>query len=129
MLVAPGGHSLALKREGTLLRTEIIPATPGDLFIPSVDRMFTTAAAVLGERLVAVVLTGMGSDGVRGARAVRAAGGRVLAESRESAVVFGMPQEVIAAGLVDEVLPLSQMASVLGRMLRAPRAAGGGGET
>jgi two-component system chemotaxis response regulator CheB len=129
VLVAPGGHSLALKREGTLLRTEIIPATPGDLFIPSVDRMFTTAAAALGDRLVAVVLTGMGSDGVRGARAVRAAGGRVLAESRESAVVFGMPQEVIAAGLVDEVLPLSQMASVLGRMLRAPRAVGGGAGT
>ncbi len=117
-LVAPGGSSLAVRRDGSLVRTEVIPATPDDLFIPSVDRMFTTAAAAFADRLLAVVLTGMGSDGVRGARAVRAAGGRVIAESRESAVVFGMPQEVIAAGLVDEVLSLAQMPPALTRILR-----------
>jgi two-component system chemotaxis response regulator CheB len=119
VLVAPGGHSLTVRREGAAVRTEVLPASPDDLFIPSVDRMFTTAAAALGDRLVAVVLTGMGSDGVRGARAVRAAGGRLIAESRESAVVFGMPQEVIAAGLCDEVLALGQMPVALNRTLRS----------
>jgi two-component system chemotaxis response regulator CheB len=72
----------------------------------------------MAKNMYAVVLTGMGSDGVRGARAVRAAGGRLYAESRESAVVFGMPQEVISAGLCDEVLALGQMPAVLARALR-----------
>jgi two-component system chemotaxis response regulator CheB len=118
VLVAPGGNSLTVRRDGPLWRAEVLPASPDDLFIPSVDRMFTTAAATIGDRLVGVVLTGMGSDGVRGARAVRAAGGRMIAESRESAVVFGMPQEVISAGLCDEVLALGQMPALLARILR-----------
>ncbi len=118
VLVAPGGHSLAIRRDGGVLRAEVAPAMPDDLFIPSVDRMFSTAAAAIGDRLVAVVLTGMGSDGVRGVRAVHAAGGRVLAESRDSAVVFGMPQEAIASGVVDEVVPLASFPATLNRILR-----------
>ena len=118
VLVAPGGHSLIVRREGGLLRAEVIAASPEDVFVPSVDRLFTTAATALGSRLLAVVLTGMGSDGLRGARVVRANGGRIVAESAESAVVFGMPQEVISAGLVDEVCSVSKMPGLLGRMLR-----------
>ena len=118
VFVAPGGFSLALRRQNDLVVTDVVPAAPDDLFIPSVDRMFTTAASAVGERLVALVLTGMGTDGARGARAVHAAGGKVVAESQESAVVFGMPQEVIDTGLVDEVLSLSQMPQALARLLR-----------
>lgn len=118
VLVAPGGFSLTLRRHDGLVVTEVVAAAPDDLFVPSVDRMFTSAASVAGDRLVALVLTGMGSDGARGARAVHAAGGKVLAESHESAVVFGMPQEVIATGVVDEVLSLAQMPQALARLMR-----------
>ena len=118
VLVAPGGHSLTVRRESGRLFAEVVAAGPNDVFIPSVDRMFTSAAMALGKRLVAVVLTGMGSDGARGARAVHAEGGRVVAESAESAVIFGMPQEVIATGVVAEVCTIGKMASTLGRMLR-----------
>ncbi|MEO6953209.1 MAG: chemotaxis-specific protein-glutamate methyltransferase CheB [Polyangia bacterium] len=118
VLVAPGGFSLTLKRQSGLVVTEVVPAAPDDLFVPSVDRMFTTAASVVGDRLVALVLTGMGSDGARGVRAVHAAGGKVLAESKESAVVFGMPQECIGTGVVDEVLSLAQMPQALARLMR-----------
>jgi len=67
-------------------------------------------APIYGDRLLAVVLTGMGNDGSKGVRAVKGAEGGVLAESEESAVVFGMPREAIATGLVDKVAPLDRMA-------------------
>jgi two-component system chemotaxis response regulator CheB len=72
--------------------------------------MFISLAPIYGDSLLAVVLTGMGNDGSKGVRAVKAAKGGVLAESEESAVVFGMPREAIATGLVDKVAPLDRMA-------------------
>lgn len=80
---------------------------------PSADHLFKSLAARFGKRTCAVVLTGMGSDGRAGASATREAGGRVLAEDPESAVMPGMPYSVIEAGVVDEVLPLEQMAGVV----------------
>lgn len=76
---------------------------------PSVDVLFESAAATWGRRTIAVVLTGMGDDGTRGARAVRAAGGTVIAEAEASCVVYGMPRSVVEAGLSDEVVPLDQV--------------------
>jgi two-component system chemotaxis response regulator CheB len=84
-----------------------------DLHTPSADALFESAASVYGERTLAIVLTGMGEDGARGAEAVRAAGGHVIAESNETAVVFGMPRSVIERGCADAMLPLSAMGSVL----------------
>ena len=88
----------------------IVEPSPEDRFVPSVDAMFTSLAAVYGSKLLAVVLTGMGNDGSKGVRAVKNGEGGVLAESEESAVVFGMPREAIATGLVDKVAPLDRMA-------------------
>jgi two-component system chemotaxis response regulator CheB len=62
-----------------------------------------------------VVLTGMGGDGGRGVKAVKAAGGRTVAEAPESAVIFGMPQEAISTGAVDEVAPLTNIPDVISR--------------
>jgi two-component system chemotaxis response regulator CheB len=69
--------------------------------------------------VLAVILTGMGEDGTAGARAVKAAGGVVLAEAESTSVVFGMPRAVIAAGLADEVVPLDRMAAAIMRHLAA----------
>ena len=74
--------------------------------MPSVDKLFRSAAKCWGPELLAVVLTGMGDDGRRGVRAVQASGGQVLAESEDSAVIFGMPHQAIRTGVVDAVLPL-----------------------
>ncbi|MBU8899165.1 chemotaxis response regulator protein-glutamate methylesterase [Corallococcus sp. H22C18031201] len=121
VFIAPGGrHLVVSERSGRLeLHT---PAPVGqDKYAPSVDRLFESVAQVLGARAVAVVLTGMGSDGAQGARAVHAAGGEVWAESEETAVVFGMPQEAIATGAVKRVLPLGEMGPALASLVRRRR--------
>jgi two-component system chemotaxis response regulator CheB len=84
-----------------------------DRYVPSVDRLFKSAAAFGGRDLIAVVLTGMGDDGLEGARAVKDAGGLVIIESQESAVVFGMPGAVHRAGLADHVLPIRQIGPLI----------------
>lgn len=80
---------------------------------PSVDVLFRSAAEVFGERVLAVVLTGMGADGTEGASWVKAQGGRVLSEAEETSVVYGMPRSVVEAGLSDAVIPLPEMAQAI----------------
>jgi two-component system chemotaxis response regulator CheB len=80
--------------------------------------MLESAAQVMGAAVLGAILTGMGGDGGRGVRAVKAAGGRVLAEAQETAVIFGMPSEAIATGSVDEVLPLGKIAEAIERFAR-----------
>ena len=78
-------------------------------FRPSGTSLFEAVARVYGAAAVAVVLTGMGDDGVEGLRALRRAGGRVLAQDEKSSVVFGMPGAAVAAGVVDQILPLEDI--------------------
>jgi two-component system chemotaxis response regulator CheB len=122
VIVAPGGRDLALARdEGGVLRTEVLPPIrrPGEhRHTPSGDALFASAARVLGPRCCALVLTGMGRDGRVGAEAVRTAGGLVLAEAEGSAVVFGMPEAAISAGVVHEVLGVDDLARRLERFAR-----------
>ncbi|MHB8877396.1 MAG: CheB methylesterase domain-containing protein, partial [Myxococcaceae bacterium] len=115
--IAPGGRHLRLVpgQGGGLL--EVAMAVDSDKHVPSVDRLFESVALTLGAGALAVVLTGMGADGARGAQAVRRAGGLVLAESEETAVIFGMPKEAIASGAVDRVLPLHEIGPALIEML------------
>lgn len=115
VLVAPGGGSLALRREGQVVKVDIVPPQPEDRYVPSVDRMFCSAAQAMGRELLGIVLTGMGGDGGRGVRDIHSAGGRTVAEAPETAVIFGMPQEAIATGVVDEVAPLQNMPEVITR--------------
>jgi two-component system chemotaxis response regulator CheB len=121
VLVAPGGRDLELRRDATgLLRAVVAePSTLGPRRpCPSVDRLLAAAARLLGARVCGLVLTGMGTDGREGAAAVRRAGGLVLAEASETAVVYGMPQAAAAAGAVDELLPLPQLAPRVARFAR-----------
>ena len=110
ILIAPGGRNLIFRQMGEAVVAQVVEPSPQDRYVPCVDAMFTSLASIYGPRLLAVVLTGMGNDGSRGVREVKAAGGAALAEAEESAVVFGMPREAIATGLVDKVAPLERMA-------------------
>jgi two-component system, chemotaxis family, protein-glutamate methylesterase/glutaminase len=95
------------------LRLRVVAASASDRYVPSADRLLTSVARALGPRAVGLILTGMGEDGVEGAKAIRAAGGIVVAESAESAVVNGMPGAVVRAGAASKVLALPQIAEWL----------------
>jgi two-component system chemotaxis response regulator CheB len=113
--IAPGGVQLELATtESDRFRIRLEPRRDGELYTPSVDRLFVSAARLGGARLLAVLLTGMGDDGKAGMREIKARGGRTLAESEETAVVYGMPGEAARAGLVDRILPLQSIASAIG---------------
>ncbi|MFC4170133.1 chemotaxis-specific protein-glutamate methyltransferase CheB [Teichococcus aestuarii] len=115
--LAPGGvHLLAAGRPMALHLSD----APEEHFCrPAVDPMLRSLAALLGERCVAAVLTGMGHDGGAGAAAVRAAGGHVLAQDAASSVVWGMPGAVVERGAAQEVLPLPALARRLAELAGA----------
>ncbi len=94
------------------VRLRVGPAAAGDRYVPSADKLFKSAAAA-GSKCIGVILTGMGDDGVEGAKAIRDAGGMIIAESQETAVVNGMPGAAVRAGVASKVLPLPQIAEYL----------------
>lgn len=110
ILIAPGGRNLVFEVHGGQVTARIVPPAPSDRYIPSVDVMLESCASIYRSRMVAVILTGMGNDGSKGVRAVKSQGGHVIAESDESAVVYGMPREAVATGVVDRVVPLQRVA-------------------
>jgi two-component system chemotaxis response regulator CheB len=97
-------------------RLRVTPAAPTDRYVPSADRLLTSLARAAGARAVGVILTGMGEDGLEGAKAIRAAGGVVVAESAESAIVNGMPGAVIRAGAASKILALTQIGDWLAEL-------------
>ena len=108
--IAPGGMQMEVHRTADQqLQLEVRAARPNDLYAPSVDRLFETASDACGARMLAVVLTGMGDDGARAIRKVRERGGRTMAESSDTAIIFGMPREAIRTGAVEEIRPLSEI--------------------
>jgi len=80
---------------------------------PSADVLFKSAADIYQENILGVVMTGMGDDGTEGARLIRNSGGRILAESEQTCVVYGMPRSVVQAGLADRIVPLDRMADAI----------------
>jgi len=109
-LLAPGGRHLRLAHDGRTVLTDE-PAVGG--LRPRADLLIEDAARVYGERMLLVVLTGMGNDGLQGAREVRRHGGRILVESEESCTVFGMPRAIADSGLADDVLDLGRLAAAI----------------
>ena len=95
------------------VRTRVAETGEGDKYTPSVDRLFESAAKHFGADLLAVILTGMGDDGRRGVCTVKECGGTVIAESEETAVIFGMPQQAIRSGAVDLVLSLHDIPTAI----------------
>lgn len=119
-LVAPGDFHLAVVSTARGYRTRLTQSPPVHHCRPAVDVLFRSAADHAGANAVAVLLTGMGSDGARGMQALRGVGARTLAEHEDSCVVFGMPQAAIKLGVVDQVVPLSEMPQALLQALAQP---------
>ena len=114
--IAPGGKQTEIERDDGGLRLKVVTAAASDHVAPSVDRLMTTASTSAGERMIGVILTGMGDDGSRGIRAVRDRGGRTIAESADTAIIFGMPNQAIKTGAVEFVLPLDEIARAIERL-------------
>lgn len=113
-LLAVAGRHLAFARGADGIVRATLPMQPLDkLHRPSADVLFTSAAEVYGDRVLAVVMTGMGHDGTEGAAAIKAKGGKVLTEAEKSCVIYGMPRSVVEAGLGDAAFPLCDMAQAI----------------
>ncbi len=119
--IAAGGQHLTLVRQGTSVVTVATDDPPENSCRPAVDVLFRSVAALYGPSVLSVVLTGMGQDGLRGAEAIRVAGGQVLAQDEASSVVWGMPGFVARAGLADAVLPLDALAAEISRRVAVGR--------
>lgn len=116
--IAPGDYHLVLFRDGGRVRTRIHQDAPENACRPAVDPLLRSVASVYGASCLAVVLTGMGQDGLRGCEAIRATGGQILAQDEATSVVWGMPGHVVRAGLADQVLPLSLLSAEILRRVR-----------
>jgi two-component system chemotaxis response regulator CheB len=121
--IAPGGRHMTVARGQNGAATIALNDGPLVNFCkPAVDPLFSSAAQVWGHKIMAVVLTGMGSDGLHGAQAIVAAGGHVMAQDEATSVVWGMPGQVAQAGICSAVLPLSDIAPRLIRLFAGDRA-------
>jgi two-component system, chemotaxis family, protein-glutamate methylesterase/glutaminase len=109
VLIAPAGRHLKVRRVQGEPRVWLDYEPLDALHRPSVDVLMQTAARVYGPALLGIILTGMGSDGVEGLRAIRAAGGRTLAQSEDTCVIFGMPKAALEAGVVHRSVPLGRV--------------------
>lgn len=118
VVIAAGGKQMKLASRGKSLVIRTQAVREEDKHAPSVDRLFASAAETLGGRAFGIILTGMGSDGAQGAKAIARAGGEVWAESEETAVIFGMPREAIETGAVKRVLPLPDLSRALVERLK-----------
>lgn len=107
--VAPGGYHMLLKKNGPSTVISLNDGPMENFCRPAVDPMFRSAASIYGSKIMAVILTGMGQDGMLGAREVVAAGGRVIAQDEASSVVWGMPGAVALDGTCTAVMPLNEI--------------------
>jgi two-component system chemotaxis response regulator CheB len=109
ILIAPGDFHLKVAANGVGVHVLLDQSPPLNSCRPAVDALFTSIGEVYGGAAIAVILTGMGQDGLRGTEILKAQGARVMAQDHGSSVVWGMPGAVVSAGLADHVLPLDQV--------------------
>ena len=121
VFIAPGNLHLETRstRNGVQLATTDGPMV--NSCRPAADVLFKSAASCFGSTTLGIVLTGMGQDGLEGSRAIRNAGGRVIAQDKNSSVVWGMPGQVTEAGLADKVLPISEIGAEVIRRVKVSR--------
>jgi two-component system, chemotaxis family, protein-glutamate methylesterase/glutaminase len=123
--LAPGDYHVALKTTGESVTMELNQEPAENSCRPAADPLFRSAASIYGEGLLAVVMTGMGSDGLRGCEAVKHWGGQVIVQDKASSVVWGMPGAVAKAGLADAVYSLEDLAPALIERVKPARGAAG----
>ncbi len=121
--IAPGGKHLQLRRHGGAIQLKLSDAPPENSCRPSVDFTLRSAIDTVGGNLLAVILTGMGKDGLAGCRKAKAAGATVFAQDEATSAVFGMPKAVIDAGLANRVLSLGKVAPAITRHVHRSRQA------
>ncbi len=119
--IAPGDFHMTVARSASSVRVRLNQDQPENSCRPAVDPLFRSIANSFGANCLAVILTGMGQDGLRGSEAIRSAGGQVIAQDEASSVVWGMPGFVVRAGLADKVLPLAQVGGEIVRRVSALR--------
>ncbi len=107
--IAPGDYHMVIRRQGARIRLATHQGPAENSCRPSVDVLFRSVADVYGSGVLAIVMTGMGQDGLRGAEKIHDVGGQILVQDEESSVVWGMPGFIAQAGLADAVLPLEQI--------------------
>lgn len=111
--VAPGGKHLRLDQKVSRIDVRVVEEPREALYKPSATVLFDSVAAGVGRRGLGVVLTGMGSDGLDGMKALKAKGGRALAQSDSTCVVYGMPKAIVDAGLADEIVDIDDMGEAI----------------
>ena len=121
--VAPGDFHLLVERAGDRVLLKLNQEPPENWCRPAADVLFRSVASVYRERALAVVMTGMGQDGLRGCEEIRSVGGQVIAQDEASSVVWGMPGFVSRAGLADRVVALGELAPEIMRRIKAGAAA------
>jgi two-component system chemotaxis response regulator CheB len=109
ILIAPGDFHLKVGLSGGAVQVHLDQSPPQNFCRPAVDALFSSIGETYGGAVIAVILTGMGHDGLHGAEILRARGASILAQDEGSSVVWGMPGAVVNAGLADRVLPLDQI--------------------
>ncbi len=114
--LAPGGKQMLLERRRSSATIRIEESKQGQIYRPCVDVTFESAAQAFPGSVLAIVLTGMGSDGMQGAKLLNQGGSTIWSQDEESCVVYGMPQAVERAGVSDRVLPLQQIGPALGKV-------------
>jgi len=110
VLLGPGGQHMTLERYGTKVMIHVSEQPAHLPYRPSVDLMMQSSAKIFGPKVLGVVMTGMGQDGLEGVRTIKTHGGNVLAQDEDSSIVYGMPKAVGESGCADKVVPLTRMA-------------------
>ncbi len=115
-LIAQGGKNLVFENSynGKVVK---ITDKPNTLYKPSVDVMMESVSEVFGDKVLGVIMTGMGKDGFEGLKKVKAKGGYIIAQSEETCVVYGMPKAVVDAGLADSIVPLDKIGDVISEIV------------
>jgi two-component system chemotaxis response regulator CheB len=116
ILIAPGDYHMKIASGPRGVRTYLDQTAPQNSCRPAVDALFASVGEVYGGAAIAVMLTGMGQDGLRGTEILRAQGASVIAQDEATSVVWGMPGAVVSAGMADKVLPLDQIAREIVRL-------------
>jgi len=113
VFIAPAGYHMVLQNEDGSLKIKLNQDPYVNFVRPSIDVTMSSAAAVMGSNVIGVILTGMGKDGLDGARAIKEKGGRLIVQDEETSVVWGMPKNIAKAGIADDILPISKIASCI----------------
>ncbi|AMV30579.1 Chemotaxis response regulator protein-glutamate methylesterase of group 1 operon [Pirellula sp. SH-Sr6A] len=116
--IAPGGKQMKIVKSGGMPRIEITDEEYDSPSKPSVDCLFESVHSVFGKSTLALIMTGMGCDGLRASRMLHSAGAHIIAQSADTCVVYGMPRQIVDNHLASEVVPLPMMATRIGELLR-----------